>query len=128
MNPMTDDLDTLRRRYHELAAHLSQLGFISPGSLTHRHTYCGKPGCRCQADPPQPHGPYWQLTRKIAGKTVTTRLSAAQAARYAEWIDNQRELRSLIAEMEQISGQAADLILQQDKTDTPPKSLGSQDT
>ena len=39
----------------------------------------------------------------MGGKTVTTRLAAGQAARYAEWIANQRELRRLIAAMEQIS-------------------------
>ena len=38
---------------------------------------------------------------------MTTRLTAGQAARYAEWIVNQRELRRLIAEMEQISRQEA---------------------
>ena len=38
---------------------------------------------------------------------MTTRLTAGQAARYAEWIANQRELRRLIAEMEQISRQEA---------------------
>ena len=42
---------------------------------------------------------------------MTTRLTAGQAARYAEWIANQRELRRLIAEMEDISRQAAGLIL-----------------
>ncbi len=55
--------------------------------------------------------PYYQLTRKVAGKTVTTRLTAGQAARYAEWIANQHELRRLLAQMEQISRQAAELIL-----------------
>jgi hypothetical protein len=29
-----------------------------------------------QASPPQPHGPYCQLTRKIAGKTTTRRLTS----------------------------------------------------
>ena len=41
---------------------------------------------------------------------MTTRLTAGQAARYAEWIANQRELRRLLAQMEQISRQAAELI------------------
>lgn len=113
---MADDIDHLTRRYQELATRLGQLGFAVSGSLTRRYTSCGKPGCRCQADPPQRHGPYYQLTRKVAGKTVTTRLTPGQAARYAEWIANQRELRHLIAEMEHISRQAADLILNK-----PPK-------
>jgi hypothetical protein len=115
---MADDLDQLARRYRALAARLGGLGFISPGSLVRRYTYCGKPGCRCQADPPRPHGPYYQLTRKIAGKTITRRLTSAQAARYAEWTANQRELRRTVAEMEAISAQAAELILSKDTTST----------
>jgi hypothetical protein len=121
---MADDLPQLRRRHQALAARLGQIGFAVSGSLTRRYTYCGKPGCRCQASPPQPHGPYYQLTRKVAGKTVTTRLTAGQAARYAEWIANQRELRCLIAEMEQVSRQAAELIL--GKTTKHPKTPGDQ--
>src|SRR5258708_37689899 len=95
---MAEALDQLAGRSRALAARLSELGFISPGSLVRRYTYCGKPGCRCQASPPQPHGPYYQLTRKIAGKTITRRLTGDQAARYAEWISNQRELRHTVAE------------------------------
>jgi len=115
---MADDLDQLTRRYQALAARLAGLGFISPGSLARRYTHCGKPGCRCQASPPRPHGPYHQLTRKIAGTTITRRLTSAQAARYAEWIANQRELRRTVAEMEAISGQAAELILRKDTATT----------
>ena len=123
---MADDLDQLVRRYRALAARLSELGFISPGSLVRRYTYCGKPGCRCQASPPQPHGPYYQLTRKLAGKTVTTRLTASQAARYAEWISNQRELHRVLGEMQDISRQAAELIL--GKTPEPDKTPGDRPT
>ena len=121
---MADNLPQLHRRHQALAARLGQVGFAVSGSLTRRYTRCGKPGCRCQADPPQPHGPYYQLTRKVAGKTVTTRLTAGQAARYAEWIANQRELRRLIAEMEQISRQAAELILSE--TPETGKTPGDQ--
>jgi len=115
---MADDLDQLARHYRALAARLGDLGFISTGSLVHRYTYCGKPGCRCQASPPRPHGPYYQLTRKIAGKTITRRLTGDQAARYAEWIANQRELRRTIAEMQEISRQAGELIMGKDTTTT----------
>jgi len=53
---------------------------------------CGKPGCRCQADPPPLHGPYWQWTRVVAGKTVTRRPTEPQARLYQEWIANRRRL------------------------------------
>lgn len=113
---MADDLARLRRRYQALAARLGTIGFICPGSLVVRSTHCGKPGCRCQADPPQPHGPYHQWTHKVAGKTVTKRLTAAEATRYAEWIDNKRKMRRLLAEMEELSRQATELILRRDTT------------
>ena len=121
---MADNLQQLRRRHQALAAQLGQIGFALPGSLARRYTTCGKPGCRCQASPPRPHGPYYQLTRKVAGKTVTTRLTQGQAARYADWIANQRELRRVLGDMEQISRQAAELIL--GKTPEPDKTPGDQ--
>lgn len=104
-------LDRYRKRYRALAAQIAELGFISPGSVVHRRTFCGKPGCRCQADPPQPHGPYYQWTRKLAGKTVTRRLSPREAELYTEWINNQRRLNELVAEMAAVSQQAAETIL-----------------
>ncbi len=122
---MADDLQQLRSRHQALAARLGQLGFAVPGSLVRRYTTCGKPGCRCQSSPPRPHGPYYQLTRKIAGKTITRRLSDAQAARYAEWTANQREQRRLLTEMQAISRQATELILQQD-TPNHPGTPGDQ--
>src|SRR5258707_12124994 len=109
--PMAEAPAHLARRYRALAARLSELGFISPGSLVRRYTYCGKPGCRCQASPPQPHGPYYQLTRKIAGKTITRRLTGDQAARYAEWISNQRELRRTAPKSKEISRQTTELFM-----------------
>ena len=52
---------------------------------------------------------------------MTTRLTPGQAARYAEWIANQCELRRLITEMEQVSRQAAELILSKPpETDKTP--------
>ena len=72
---------------------------------------CGTAGCSCHADPARRHGPYWQYTRKVSGKTVTRRLSAAQAALYAEWIGNGRALGDLLAQMQQVSDKARDLIL-----------------
>ena len=106
---MPEDLPHLRRRHQALAARLGQVGFALPGSLTRRYTYCGKPGCRCQASPPRPHGPYYQLTRKVAGKTVTARLTPEQAQRYREQIANRRRLDEIITAMDDISTQARDL-------------------
>ena len=53
-------------------------GYALPGTLTVRSYACGKPNCRCHADPPRLHGPYAEWTRKIGGKTVTRRLTQAE--------------------------------------------------
>ena len=57
----------------------------------------------CRADPPRPHGPYHQWTRKVGGKTVTRLLSDEQLADYGPWLDNQRRLRTLVTELETLS-------------------------
>ena len=95
-------------RAERIAAQLAGIGFVLPGTLTERHVRCGKPNCRCHADPPDLHGPYHQWTRKVAGKTVTRLLSDDQLADYQPWLDNQRRLRSLIAELEALSLAIAD--------------------
>ena len=86
-----------------IARELAALGFALPGTLADRMTRCGHPGCRCHADPPQPHGPYHQWTRKKDGKTATRILSDDQFADYQEWFGNHRRLRELIAELEALS-------------------------
>ena len=83
------------------------------GRVTRRFTHCATPGCRCHADPPQPHGPYYQWTAKIDGKTVTRRLSAEEAKLYKEWIDNDRKMRRLIAQMRQVAAKAGEIRLAQ---------------
>lgn len=107
----TKRLATYERRYRELAAQLAEIGLIQSGSVTRRYTYCTSTGCRCHAEPPQPHGPYWQWTTKVAGKTVTRRLSADEAALYEGWIDNDRKMRRLITQMRQVAAKATEIRL-----------------
>jgi len=89
------------------------LGFITAGSLASRYNRCGKPTCHCHADPPQPHGPYWQWTAKVNGKTVNRRLTNNQAALYQQWIANDRRLRALINDLRAIAAIATELIMNQ---------------
>jgi hypothetical protein len=107
------ELARLRRRYRALTDQVSKLGFIASGSLIERYTVCASLGCRCHADPPMRHGPYFQYTRKVAGKTVTARLTAEQAQRYRDQIANRRKLDAIIAAMDEISTQARQLLLDQ---------------
>ena len=95
------------RAQQRIAAAIAEIGFALPGSVVTRHTRCGKPNCRCKADPPELHGPYIQWTRKIAGKTATRILSPDQYARYQPWFENADRLRELTAQLEAISVRTA---------------------
>ena len=92
-----------RRAQAKIAAALGATGFALPGTILERYICCKKPGCRCTADPPQLHGPYYQWTRKIDGKTKTTLLNAEQMQRYHSWFDNAKQLRALSAKLERLS-------------------------
>ena len=81
----------------------ARAGLALPGTLTHRRMRCGRAGCRCRADPPVLHGPYWSWTRKIESKTVTRYLSDDEITDYRAFFDNAKQLRSLIAQLEALS-------------------------
>ena len=86
-----------------IAAGLADVGFALPGTLSLQRYRCGKPTCRCRADPPQLHGPYAQWTRKIEAKTVTRRLSPSELADYGPLFDNAKRLRALVAELQALT-------------------------
>ena len=120
-SPLERHQRTYRALAAELATELATIGFISPGSVVVRYTSCGKPGCRCQGDPPQRHGPYYQWSRAAAGKTLSRRLDERQAALYRDWIANRRRLEQIITQMEQTSTAAGDILLRQADASKPPR-------
>jgi Family of unknown function (DUF6788) len=92
------------RTLGQVAAELAAAaGPALPGTLVVRSHACGKPRCRCHADPPVLHGPYAEWTRKIGGKTVTRRLTAAELAAWQPLFDNARTIRALVAELHQLT-------------------------
>lgn len=98
-------------RYRALQRQIQELGWARPGSLVRRYMPCGNPSCRCMAEPPQLHGPYYQWSHKIRGKTRSLRLSEAQALRCREWTGNHRKLKKLVRRLETLAIQETDRIL-----------------
>ncbi len=64
---------------------------------------CGHPGCKCHSDPPQLHGPYYDWTRRVDGKTKTVRLTEEQALLIEKWISNMRKVEEIINKVEKLS-------------------------
>jgi hypothetical protein len=100
-------LRRLEKIYGRLKQSLVGIGFIFPGSIVRRFMPCGKPSCRCATDVNKRHGPYYEWTRKLKGKTATVRLTAKQARHYENWIRNRRKLKKVLMRMQAVSIQAA---------------------
>src|SRR3974377_839325 len=98
-----------------------------PGTLIVRAHACGKPACRCHADPPRLHGPYAEWTRKIGGKTVTRRLPPAELAEYRPLFDNAKKLRALLGELQDLTLEIARTDRHQPQQNTEPENPIRQD-
>src|SRR5207249_5549274 len=59
----------LEAKIDRIKKQLSELGELRPGSLSEQYNVCGKEGCRCKADPPEKHGPYYQISFSRHGKS-----------------------------------------------------------
>ncbi len=71
---MPDELRGLERRRAELYEQLSQVGDFRRGTLRAVRRKCGRANCAC-AQPGHPgHGPQYNLSRSVGGRTVTRHL------------------------------------------------------
>ncbi|MGH7866312.1 MAG: DUF6788 family protein [Candidatus Dormibacteraceae bacterium] len=95
-------LAKLRRDYEETKAQIQALGYVIPGTLQKRHYRCGKPNCRCVTQNIL-HGPYYQWTRKVSGKTVNINVDERSSHTVEEWIKNDQNLRKLCRRLEKTS-------------------------
>ncbi len=95
-------LESLRQDYQKLKEQLAESGYVVPGTVQKRSYRCGKPNCRCTTQGIL-HGPYYQWTRKIKGRTVNINLDRDAAAIVKEWIQNNRKLKRLCTRLEKTS-------------------------
>ena len=73
---MSDSLVELENRRATVQAQIAQLGDMRAGSITGTGGRCGNPNCHCHKDGDAGHGPYYRLTRKVNGKTITEMFSS----------------------------------------------------
>lgn len=81
---MSDALSTLERRRSDIQLQISHLGDLRSGSITTTGGRCGNRRCRCRQPNDPGHGPFFRLTRKVDGKTVTETFSTPAALRKAQ--------------------------------------------
>lgn len=103
MPDRADELAELERRRAELYAELGQVGDFRRGSLNEVRRKCGKPNCACAAPGHPGHGPQWNLTRTVGGKTRAVHLRPGpeleKARREVAEYDRFRDLVAQITEV-----------------------------
>ena len=73
---MSDSLADLEARRTAVQLQIARLGDMRSGSITGTGGRCGNPNCHCHQAGDPGHGPYYRLTRKVNGKTVTETFSS----------------------------------------------------
>lgn len=98
------DLAWLERRRGELFALIPGVGDFRRGALNAVWRKCGKANCACAQPGHRGHGPQYNLTRRIGGKTVNTHLKAGPELDKArrEVAEHQR-FADLVEEVSQVS-------------------------
>jgi len=116
MDDLYDQLSPqLRDRLERCRAEIAELDLVLRGTVAPYYTTCGKKGCRCQADPPTLHGPYYQWTSKIDGKTKTIRLRRDDVDLFKHVVGNGRHLDRIVGEWIEASIEAAQEIRQKSR-------------
>jgi len=77
-------LPALESKRSEIQRKISALGDMRTGSISTTGGRCGNPNCHCRKDGDPGHGPFYRLTRKISGKTVTETFASPAALQKAQ--------------------------------------------
>lgn len=105
-------------RFRQARQELHQLGYFLKGTVLKRMMKCGHPNCACQRDTSRRHGPYFEWTYKVKGKTVNVKLSPQAAPLYQAATKQHRKLKAALARLERLSRTAlARLAKQADNAD-----------
>ena len=93
---MPQSLSDLEDRRAMVKKQIAQLGDMRLGSISPTSGRCGNPNCHCHRAGETGHGPYYRLTRKVNGKTVTETLSSpASLAKAQREVAECRRFREL---------------------------------
>ena len=86
----------LERQIEKIKRDLAALGDLRPGSLSTQYNVCGTPGCRCKADPPQKHGPYYQVSFSRKGKSSSKFVKKEDLPAIRKQLKNYERMKELM--------------------------------
>lgn len=104
MPELPDDLAGLERRRADLYEQLSRVGDFRRGTLRAVRRKCGRLNCAC-AQPGHPgHGPQYNLSRSVGGRTVTRHLKPGpELEKVTREVAEYERFRDLVGRVTEIS-------------------------
>jgi hypothetical protein len=127
---MPDSLADLEGRRVSIQAQIAQLGDMRSGSITGTGGRCGNPNCHCHRAGDPGHGPYYRLTRKVNGKTVTeTFFATASLAKAQREVAEYHRFRQLSGELLDVNEQICGLrLVEEDEPSAQEKKRRKRST
>jgi hypothetical protein len=105
----------IERRIEKLKRDLAGLGQLRPGSLSKQYTVCGHPGCRCVAEPPQKHGPYYQLSFTRKGRSSSKFVRKEDLPAIRKQLGNYERMKVLVDQWIDLATELSNLQIKQNR-------------
>jgi hypothetical protein len=90
----------IARLIEKIKERIARVDLACSGTLIKRMKVCGKPGCKCAADPNARHGPYYEWSRREGKRLLHSVVSAAEANDLKKAIANYRNVQRLLKRWE----------------------------
>ena len=110
----------LAKRAGKERGKLGETTFFLKGSLVERYQTCGNAGCVCQRKRSARHGPYYQWTRKLRGKTESLWIPKELVRQVEEWMSAGEGVVEGVTKWEEISVEALKRLCREARRPTPP--------
>lgn len=110
---MAVSTESLEKRIRNIKHQITELGDLRPGALSKQYNICGNPTCRCKADPPIKHGPYYQISFTRHGKSSSQFVREEDLDEVQQQLENYRLLRQLVDEWITASAELSGLRLRE---------------
>ncbi len=89
-----------QRKIEQIKQKLLKLGPMLPGSISEQWNVCGTPGCKCKSrKQPIKHGPYYQLSFSLKGKSSTFFIKKQDLAEVQKRIQQYKKFKELNMEL-----------------------------
>jgi hypothetical protein len=106
----------LERQIEKVKRDLAALGDLRPGSLSTQYNVCGTPGCRCKADPPEKHGPYYQISFSRKGKSSSKFVKQEDLPAIRKQLKNYERMKELMDRWIDLATELSNLRLIKNRT------------